>query len=199
MSSRSAPVFVFASALRMAVNVVWGVIKSAWILAWRTGALWPAGYALYGLILYLGWGFEPFAGGVWSGIFIAGGVVCIMLFLIKAALNTVSEPKRAFGEGFKNPVWEKRKKTVSAPSRERRIGKPEENEYRYTEYRNYNNGSRNAEKPVSTKFYKPREKAKVYMSALEDRLIYEYPDRFEVYVVEDNDKLLERIEFKDIA
>ena len=199
MSSRSAPVFVFASALRLAANAIWGAIKSAGILAWRTGALWPAGYALYGLILYLGWGFEPFAGGIWSGIFIAGGVVCILLFLIKAALNTVSEPKRAFGEGFTNPVWEKRKKTESAPSRERRIGKPEENEYRYTEYRNYKNGSRNAEKSVSTKTYKPREKAKVYMSALEDRLIYEYSDRFEVYVVEDNGKRLERIEFKDIA
>lgn len=199
MSGRSAPVFVFASALRMAANVVWGAIKSAGILAWRTGALWPVGYAVYGSILYLGWGFDPFGGGVWSGIFIAGGVVCMLLFLIQAALNTVSEPKRAFGEGFTNPVWEKRKKTVPATSRPRKRENAEDDEYRYTEYRNLKSGNRNAEKPVANKTYKPREKAKVYMSALEDRLIYEYSDRFEVYVVEDNGKLLERIEFKDIA
>ena len=34
------------------------------------------------------------------------------------------------------------------------------------------------------------------MSALEDRLIYDYPDRFEIYVVEGNSKRLERTEYK---
>lgn len=195
MSSRSAPVFVFASALRAAANLVWGTVKSTGVLLWRTGALWPTGYAVYGLVLRLGWGFDPFRGGIWSGLFIAGGVISVALFLIIAALNAVSQPAKAFEEGFTNPVWERRRKP--SPS-ERRAEKPRE-EYRYTEYRNAPNGSRKPQKRIHAEISRPREKAKVYMSGLEDRLIYEYSDRFEVYIVRDNGKLLERIEFKDIA
>lgn len=40
------------------------------------------------------------------------------------------------------------------------------------------------------------EKPKIYMSSLEEKLIYDYPDRFEVYSVEGEFKRLERTEYK---
>ena len=86
-------------------------------------------------------------------------------------------------------VRAEKKKHAPVPRSPRRnpdtsVVKNKDTGYRKSEY-----GYRN---DVYTKYAKP----KIYMSALEDRLIYDYPDRFEIYVVEGNSKRLERTEYK---
>ena len=113
--------------------------------------------------------------------------------------NFVSHPVEAAKEGYENPVWEKRAPAEN-PSRRRRFTEEQRRDKPYSEYRNVKNGSPYAEKtPKASAVKTARERPKVYMSGLEDRLIYEYSDRFEVYIVDDDAKTLERIEFKDIA
>lgn len=200
MSSRSAPAFVLGSALRWISEAAIGLIKTVGVLMWRTGAVWVAGYAVYGAVLYAIWGFDPFSGGgVWTGMFWTGGALCAMLFIVTAAKNFVSHPVEAAKEGYENPVWEKRAPAEN-PSRRRRFTEEQRRDKPYSEYRNVKNGSPYVKKVSKAPAGKTaRERPKVYMSGLEDRLIYEYSDRFEVYIVDDDVKTLERIEFKDIA
>ena len=54
-------------------------------------------------------------------------------------------------------------------------------------------GNRDRDRIVNSPY---KTKPKIYMSSIEDRLIYDYPDRFEVYIIEGETKRLDRTEYK---
>ena len=95
---------ISGSAVRYAVNGIKGVLKSVAILLWRTGTLWSVGYALYTAALFIA-GYDPFKGS-FSGIFIAGGAVTVILNIAIAISNTAERPFVSAAIGYRHPVWE---------------------------------------------------------------------------------------------
>lgn len=238
---------ISGSAVRYAVNGIKGVLKSVAILLWRTGTLWSVGYALYTAALFIA-GYDPFKGS-FSGIFIAGGAVTVILNIAIAISNTAERPFVSAAIGYRHPVWESNAHrrqvyrevlaTHSSPDTDivngRGIIKKTYGNTTYIDYarpekkrtsslrektsdktvKSYKKdtsgnrktaiGNRNENKTKNTSGNRDRDrivnspyktKPKIYMSSIEDRLIYDYPDRFEVYIIEGETKRLDRTEYK---
>ena len=78
-------------------------------------------------------------------------------------------------------------KKDTSGNRKTAIGNRNENKTKNT------SGNRDRDRIVNSPY---KTKPKIYMSSIEDRLIYDYPDRFEVYIIEGETKRLDRTEYK---
>lgn len=100
----------------------------AWFLVFF--GLWiPALYALFGLILFLTLGFNPFEYDTFSLIYLGGGVLCIVASLIITVRHIFTQPLKKLFSSEKNASHEKRsaddavteeRKDAPAPKRKTR-------------------------------------------------------------------------------
>lgn len=71
--------------------------------------LWvPAVYSIFGLIMYLGFSFNPFDFSLYSTIYLSGAVACIICSLIISVKNIIINPAKSIYKGYKHPIWEKK-------------------------------------------------------------------------------------------
>ncbi len=70
--------------------------------------LWiPLVYALFGVLLYLAFDFNPFDFGSWGTLYLCGTIVCVIAAAVVAVRNLIVKPARSVYQGYKHPFWEK--------------------------------------------------------------------------------------------
>ncbi len=138
--------------------------------------LWlPLVYALFGLALYLGLGFNPLDWQLEGQLYISGFVTCILCSLIITIRNLIVKPAKQVFDGFKTPLWQRKK----------------DKNIELVEIRKAKKTTIEAKKPTK------KEKPNIYYSAVEaDTLIHEYSDRFEIYKIDNNKARLQSVEYK---
>ncbi|MDR0697040.1 MAG: hypothetical protein LBF68_05870 [Christensenellaceae bacterium] len=78
--------------------------------------LWlPIIYALFGLLLYVTTGFNPFRGDLYANIYITGFSLCIAFVIILTGRNLFFRPFRGISLGFSNPIWQRSKSDNKNP------------------------------------------------------------------------------------
>jgi hypothetical protein len=154
--------------------------------------LWiPALYALLGAVLYWTLGFNPLDfSTAESMLYLVGFIACCICSAVIIVRNLVVRPAKSFAEGFKYPIWRKRKPEGCPYAAEQlpyKKKKQRDLEPQKTEY--------DSPKPT---IREDREAPKVYFSEYEDgKLIHEYEDRFEVHAADgDGQFKRERTEYK---
>ncbi|NLL55899.1 MAG: hypothetical protein GX242_01665 [Clostridiales bacterium] len=82
--------------------------------------LWiPLIYAIFGVILYYMFDFNPFDFSLYSTIYLSGAAACVVACLIISIRNIVVRPARSVYEGYKHPLWERgREKKIEAEQAE---------------------------------------------------------------------------------
>ncbi len=142
--------------------------------------LWvPFLYSFMGLMLYLFLEFNPLDWTLEGQLYVAGLAASLVCSIIITVRNLVLKPAKSVFKGFKEPLWKKektqKKDELRSPKTEREAlqqGHP-------------------APPPNDIR-------PQIYYSALEENtLIHEYPDRFEIYRLENNHARIDRIEYKD--
>ncbi len=157
---------VVFSIIRLTILVIWKVLKV-------TGLILPALYALIGVVLYLLVGFNPFLFKdgpmfVECVLYAIGFALSGLAALMISIKNLILKPMKNFKDGYKSTL--------------KKDGEKSEN------------GLQNikVEEPKSTNIEKP----KVYFSEMQNRLVHEYKDRFEVFIVKGKEQILEKVEYK---
>jgi hypothetical protein len=70
--------------------------------------LWiPLIYAIFGVILYYIFHFNPFDFSLYSTLYLSGAAACIVSCLIISIRNIVIRPARSVYDGYKHPLWER--------------------------------------------------------------------------------------------
>lgn len=136
--------------------------------------LWlPALYAVFGLILFWIFGFNPFDFQLEGQLYISGFVACCICSLIITIRNLIVKPTKSIIYGYKKPLWQKPKRVYIDEEKEGDIS--------------------------STKKTKDfEERPMIYYSKLEQNtLIHEFSDRFEIYHLQNNIAHLDRVEYKN--
>jgi len=201
---------ILGSAFRLIVMILEMVGRIIGALLLALGLWIPALYLLFGGILYLVFHFNPFSWETTNGqIYFVGLIACCVCAAVIAVRNLVFRPAKSFVDGFRKPIWTRKKeekqkteegevpewkrkheekKRERAAELAREEAEPERETY--TERRAY--------EPREREAYKPKEIPKGYFSKLEaDSLIHEYADRFEVYAVNgDGEPTLRTVEYK---
>lgn len=182
------------SVLKVIVIFIWKILKA-------TGLYLALLYALVGLVLYLTIDFNPLLFG--NGdmlleciLYAAGMGLCVVFALVISIRNFIVKPLKRFGQGFmefgskpsnedksetKEEAFELPKQHIEEPERHVLESRPEIEERR---------------SPIFARPVRTGERVKVYYSGMQDRLIREYDDRFEVYVTVDGVERLEKVEYK---
>lgn len=175
------------SVLKVIVLFIWKVLKA-------TGLYLAVLYALVGLILYLTIDFNPLLFGAGDMLlecilYAVGMGLCLVFALVISIRNFIVKPLKRFGQGFmefgSRPVQEEKIETKEEP-----FGLPKQ----HIEEPKQEIEERHA--PIFSRPVRTGEKVKVYYSGMQDRLIREYDDRFEVYVTVDGVERLEKVEYK---
>lgn len=111
--------------------------------------LWiPLIYAIFGVILYYVFHFNPFDFSLYSTLYLSGAAACVVSSLIISIRNIVVKPARSVYEGYKHPLWER--------NREKKI---EQEEAEFAEYVLKKRGDTLAPEQIddfSTKRYKKK-------------------------------------------
>lgn len=164
--------------------------------------LWAPGiYALFGVVLYVAYEFDPFDRSVEGILYLVGFGASVLLALILTMRHLVRH--RALAEvvkGYRKPVWQKETppkcpcrpddEAPPAPRKRRKKSPPPPVDPRDDPYYEKEELRRTFELP------KP-ETPDIYLSELEpDTLIHEYADRFEVYDISGGKRRLAKIEYK---
>lgn len=213
--------------------------------------LWiPLIYAIIGIILYYGFGFNPFDFSIYSSLYLSGAVACVVCCMVISIRNIIIRPAKSIYDGFRHPLWEKnREKNIEKEEEEfenyvlekrnEKLSPPEIDDFISRKYRKKNvdylppsgNFRYYCEEPKqafvqanapfdalpqpyfydceeSKKEIVPalangktafglQEKPSVYFSKLEpELLVHEYNDRFELFRIERNRSVLDRVEYK---
>ncbi len=165
-------------------KVVFSIIKLIIMVVWKvlrvTGLILPMLYAIAGLILYLLVGFNPFLfrdGPMFVEciLYAVGFGLSCLAALIISIKNLVIKPASSFKQGFDATLVKKDKKeedNVEMPEKGLQDVRIEEPKTSY------------------------HEKPKVYFSEMQNRLIHEYRDRFEVFILKGKEEVLEKVEYK---
>ncbi|HKL74153.1 MAG TPA: hypothetical protein VJ903_04610 [Clostridia bacterium] len=82
--------------------------------------LWiPLIYAIFGVILYYVFHFNPFDFSLYSTLYLSGAAACVVSCLIISIRNIVLRPAKSVYEGYKHPLWERhREKNIEAEEAE---------------------------------------------------------------------------------
>jgi hypothetical protein len=82
--------------------------------------LWiPLIYAIFGVILYYIFHFNPFDFSLYSTLYLSGAAACVVSCLIISIRNIVIRPARSVYEGYKHPLWERnREKNIETEDAE---------------------------------------------------------------------------------
>lgn len=164
------------SVLRFIASVLELILRIIINLLLFFGLWLPLVYALFGLALYLGLGFNPLDWELEGQLYISGFATCILCSLIITIRNLIVKPAKQVFDGFRTPLWQRKKdKKIELVE----IQKPK---------KTITNSGKNLIK---------KEKPIIYYSSVEpDILIHEYADRFEIFKVENNKARLESVEYK---
>lgn len=141
--------------------------------------LWiPLLYALVGVALFGFLGFNPFEWTIEGQLYIAGFAACCACSLIISIRNLVLKPIRSVVQGFREPIWKSKEENGEKGSPKRRIREPE----------------RKSIAPATAEAQ--QEKPEIYFSQIENVLVHEYTDRFEIFELNDGKLKLDRVEYK---
>ncbi len=174
------------SVLKVIVIFIWKILKA-------TGLYLALLYALVGLILYLVIDFNPLLFGrgdmlLECILYAVGMGLCLIFALVISIRNFIVKPIKRFGQGFMefgtkrdDKEDEEQNETFELPKQHLEEPKQEIEERRA---------------PLFARPVRTGERVKVYYSGMQDRLIREYDDRFEVYVTVDGVERLEKVEYK---
>lgn len=70
--------------------------------------LWiPLVYAIFGVILFYGFDFDPFDFSLYSTLYLSGAIACIVCSLIIGVRNLFIHPTESIFEGYRHPIWER--------------------------------------------------------------------------------------------
>lgn len=73
--------------------------------------LWiPLIYALFGLIMYWAFKFDPFKFDALGTLYLCGAIACVIASAIISVKNVIVKPARSIIKGFRNPVWKKKER-----------------------------------------------------------------------------------------
>lgn len=220
--------------------------------------LWiPLIYAIFGVILYYFFHFNPFDFSLYSTLYLSGAAASVVGSLIISIRNIVLKPAHSVMEGFKHPLWEKnREENIEKEEAEfaefvvkkkgEKLSPEEPDDFEMRKYRKkeveylppakdfgqseptdgrfwgrkhkkdkeelnvlasdklaYNTSYNDVNPPFpyyGKNDFSPiikSEKPKVYFSKLEpDLLVHEYSDRFELFRIENNRSVFDRVEYK---
>lgn len=71
--------------------------------------LWiPLLYALFGLILYWAFRFDPFKFDALGTLYLCGAIACVIAAAIISVKNVVVKPAKSIIKGFRDPVWKRK-------------------------------------------------------------------------------------------
>jgi hypothetical protein len=161
---------MLGSLIKFFLTGFWMLIKVIASLIWFFGLWLPAAYALFGLILYWVFGFNPLKLELEGQLYISGFIACCLCSIVISIRNLIVKPAKSILYGYKKPVWKKSGRK-QAPD---------------------------AAKPQTDELNSFQVRPSIYYSTLEENtLIHEYPDRFEIYRIADNKARLERVEYKN--
>jgi hypothetical protein len=190
------------------VNIIKAIFKGIFKFAALFGLVPMLLYALFGLILYWGWGFTPFVKSQNANLFWIGFGLTAACAAIVTVKRFIIKPAKHIIQGYKNPVWQRNEDTDEEDGDE---GYEYEEESRPPKKKKQKNTYvKKDEKPAREKKKKRRanieeeddgdapEKPKIYKSAREkDTVIHEYHDRFEVFKLNANGQLVkDKVEYK---
>ena len=197
-SARSAGNNAAGSVLKGLGRFFLGLIKLLMKAIILLGLWVPILYALFGLILHLTLGFEPFDFSMFSTFYIVGGIVCIVIVVIISAYNVFINPlkkakdrKRAARDAVARELQpplreEKSKKRLFGRDKTVIKASPSISPSLSSDYSDAQSLDwlPPQERPTTT------EHPDIYFSTLKpDILVHEYSDRFELFRVE-GDKLV---------
>lgn len=70
--------------------------------------LWiPLIYAIFGVILYYVFHFNPFDFSIYSTLYLSGAAACVVSSLIISIRNIILRPAKSVYDGYKHPLWER--------------------------------------------------------------------------------------------
>lgn len=93
-------------AVTVAVNFSARVLSKLLVLF----GLWiPLVYALFGVLLHFAFNFNPLDFSLYSSLYLSGAAACVVCCVIISVRNIIVRPARSVFDGYKHPLWEKRR------------------------------------------------------------------------------------------
>ncbi len=194
----------FGHVLGTITKAIFTVLKVIVIFIFKvlkiTGLYLPILYAFAGVVLYITTDFNPLLFGKGDMLlecilYAIGMGVCVLCALLITLKHIVVNPIKKIKNGLKKP--EKTEETSEEKTEDKTEDKIQKEENIVPKEEVEEPKVQNIEEKVQ--YVKPirvGEKVKVYYSNMQDRLIREYDDRFEVYVTKDGVERLEKVEYK---
>lgn len=162
-NSKSAVGVIVGSILRT-ITLFFGFIFKVLFKILTLFGLWlPLAYALFGLILYLIFKFNPFVLDVWGTLYLCGAVASVVGALIIAVRNVIVKPAKSVYQGYKHPIWEK--------NREEKLAREQETDKKAGRLEVVRNYKREAKlNPPEIEDFTPPERDKIedYLIPIED-------------------------------
>ena len=108
MRARASAGEVTGSVLRSFFDFLFFLFKIIYKFLKIFGLWIPLLYALFGLILYWAFGFNPFNFDALGTLYLCGAIACVIASAIISVKNVVVKPAKSIIKGFRNPVWKKK-------------------------------------------------------------------------------------------
>jgi len=190
---------ITGSALKAIVTFFKGFFRILFRVMTVLGLWIPFVYAVFGLILFFAFDFNPFDQSIDAWLYIAGFGITLACALVIAFRNLVIKPSKNIIEGYRYPVWKRDREgnIIKYKTTDDAERYPPERVIEYPIRRK--KAAQTPEKPKESKPVVPEnyERPKIYYSARErDTLVHEYSDRFEVFRIVDGKTLLHKVEYK---
>lgn len=110
---------IIAGSILRSVVLFFGFILKILFKAVTIFGLWlPIAYALFGLIMFWIFDFNPFLFDTLGTLYLCGAIACVIGAAIIAVRNVLIKPAKAVYQGYKHPIWEKNREEELERERE---------------------------------------------------------------------------------